>query len=238
VVFVPPNFAEQVRQKLFDAGAGHIGNYDMCSFSNAGNGTFRAAENSNPFVGKKGVMHNEPELRIECILPNWLVNKAIVAIKEVHPYEEVAIDIYNTDNEHTNIGSGLIGELAAPTDIIDFLHLVKKEMKAGVVRYTTPHKKSIKTVAVCGGSGSFLLNDAIRSNADVFVTADFKYHQFFDTDNKIVIADIGHYESEQFTIELLNDWIAKKFVTFATHLTETAFATHLTETVTNPVRYL
>lgn len=229
VVFVPKDFAELVRQKMFESGAGQIGDYDMCSFSTDGNGTFRACERSNPFVGQKGTMHSELEIRIECVVPNWKLNQTIAAIKQVHPYEEVVVDIYNIENEHPNIGSGLIGELVRPIEVTDFLQIVKREMRAGIVRYTSPTKKSVKTVAVCGGSGSFLLNDAIRAKADIFITADFKYHQFFDADNQIVIADIGHYESEQFTIELLNDWIAKKFVTFATHLTET---------VTNPVRYL
>jgi len=229
VVFVPTDFAERLKQKMFEAGAGQIGNYDMCSFSNDGSGTFRASEKSNPYVGQIGTMHTENEVRIECVVPNWLLEKTIKLVKDVHPYEEVVVDVYNIENEYSNIGSGLIGELSELIDTVEFLRMVKREMKTGIVRYTAPIKKSIKTVAVCGGSGSFLLNNAIRAKADIFITADFKYHQFFDADNKIVIADIGHYESEQFTIELLNDWIAKKFVTFATHLTET---------VTNPVRYL
>jgi len=229
VVFVPTEHLDKVKESIFSAGAGHIGNYDQCSFATNGTGTFRASEDANPFVGTLGTQHTENEVRLEFVVPKWLLSQVVNAIKSVHPYEEIAIDIYPIENEHNNVGSGLIGSLESELDVVDFLRLIKKQMNALGIRFTQPHKQKIQTVAVCGGSGSFLLNDAIKAGADIFVTADFKYHQFFDADNRIIIADIGHYESEQFTIELISDWLAKKFATFATHLTET---------VTNPVRYL
>lgn len=229
VVFVPIKHADAVKEKMFEAGAGHIGNYDECSFSQVGEGTFKASAAANPFVGEKGKRHSESEIRLECIVPKWLQSQVIGAVKSVHPYEEVAYDIYPLENEHVKVGSGMIGELPSEMKALDFLHFIKKQMKADGIRYTHPHKEYVKKIAVCGGSGSFLLDDSIRAGADMFITADFKYHQFFDADNRIIIADIGHYESEQFTIELISDWLAKKFATFATHLTET---------VTNPVRYL
>lgn len=228
-VFVPKTHVEIVKNVIFETGAGQIGKYDECSFSMPGEGSFRATEEATPFVGQIGKRHSEEEIRIEVILPKWLTNRTITAIKTVHPYEEVAYDIYALENEYTMVGSGMIGELPTPVPPLDFLKRIKQEMEADGVRYTAFHKDEIKTVAVCGGSGSFLLGNALAVGADLFVTADFKYHQFFDADNRIIIADIGHYESEQFTIELISDWMGKKFATFATHLAET---------VTNPVRYL
>ncbi|TAL57188.1 MAG: Nif3-like dinuclear metal center hexameric protein [Bacteroidetes bacterium] len=126
-------------------------------------------------------------------------------------------------------GSGMIGTLSKPTTEIAFLNRVKKVMKSAHLRHTALLGKKVSKVAVCGGSGSFLLNDAIAAGADVFVTSDFKYHQFFDADNKIVIADIGHYEGEQFTKELIRDLLKQKFHTFAARLTKIN---------TNPVNYL
>lgn len=228
-VFVPTEHLETVRENAFEAGAGHIGNYDECSFSTEGKGSFRALEGSNPFTGKIAERHIENEVKLECLVPNWLVGKVVRAIQSVHPYEEVALDVYPIDNEHANVGTGIIGTLSKEMKPLEFLEFVKKQMHTQCIRYTRPHTEYIKKVAVCGGSGSFLLPDAIRSGADVFITADFKYHQFFDANNKIIIADIGHYESEQFTIELINDVLAKKFPTFATHLPELD---------TNPILYL
>ncbi len=228
VTFCPVDHAEKVRTALFDAGSGQIGNYDECSFNAEGTGTFRAGEGTSPFVGEKGKQHHEKEIRIETIFESYLETKIIRALLETHPYEEVAYDIYSLDNSYRETGSGMIGELEAPMEEIAFLALLKSTMKTGCVRYTKLTGKKITRVAVCGGSGSFLLNDAIRQGAQVFVTSDFKYHQFFDADGKIVIADIGHYESEQFTKDLFHDLLVKNFSTFAVRLSEVG---------TNPVNY-
>ena len=128
-----------------------------------------------------------------------------------------------------DIGAGLLGEMPTSVPEIEFLQNIKKNLRTNCVRHTALRGKTVRTVAVCGGSGSFLLPEALRANADAFVTADFKYHEFFDAEGKLVIADIGHFESEQFTIELLHDIVREKFPTFALHLTEVN---------TNPVFYL
>lgn len=229
VVFVPTSHVEVVLQSMFNAGAGHIGNYSECHFGLEGTGTFKAGDNTNPYVGEKGKRHAEREQRLECVVPNWLSKKVIQAMKAVHPYEEVAYDLYPLENEHPQVGAGMVGELESEMEVRDFLQLLKEKFNAKGIRYTEPHKATIKRVALCGGSGSFLLNNAIAAKADIFITADYKYHQFFDADGQIIIADIGHYESEQFTMELISDWLAKKFATFATHLTDLD---------TNPIRYL
>lgn len=227
LTYVPHDFADDVRNALFAAGAGNIGNYDSCSFSSEGKGSFRGNENSNPFKGKKGKLHFENETKIETVFPYFLKNNIILALLNSHPYEEVAYDIFMMQNSWNNVGSGITGELAKPMKISDFLKMLKKNMKAEVVKFT-PCDKEIKKVAVCGGSGSFLLKDAIAAGADAFVTADFKYHEFFDCENRILICDIGHYESEQFTSELIIEIIKNKFPNFAPVLTETN---------TNPVKY-
>lgn len=228
VVFSPMKEAEKVRETMFHAGAGKIGEYENCSFNLEGDGTFLGGENSNPFVGEKGKLHHEKEVRIEVIVPTYLTQQVVVAMKEAHPYEEVAFDIYSLVNTHTNIGSGMIGNLKKEQSENDFLAFVKKQMQTKLIRHTDLLNKPILKVAVCGGSGRFLLDEAMRQKADVFITGDFKYHDFFDADGKILVLDIGHFESEQFTIELLSDWIKKKFNTFAVQITETN---------TNPVNY-
>jgi dinuclear metal center YbgI/SA1388 family protein len=229
VTFCPLKHSDKVRQALFDAGAGRIGNYDECSFNLQGTGTFRGSESTNPFVGKKGVQHREQEERIETIFESFRQSEIMNALFKAHPYEEVAYDIYPLDNVHRNIGAGMVGDLKKPLSEATFLNAVKKSMKAGMVRHTKLRGKSVRRVAVCGGSGSFLLKEAILAGVDMFVTADFKYHQFFDAEGKTVIADIGHYESEQFTTEILRDFLSDNFSTFAVRLAET---------VTNPIKYL
>jgi dinuclear metal center YbgI/SA1388 family protein len=228
-VFCPDDYADRVRNSLFSAGAGNIGNYSECSFNLKGEGTFTAGENTDPFVGELGKRQLQPETRIEVIYPVWAEASILKNMIEAHPYEEVAYDIYPLSNTLGLTGSGMVGELITPEDPHDFLIRLKETMKAGVVRYTRLPQKKIHKVAVCGGSGSFLLRSAIRSGADLFITADFKYHEFFDADGKIIIADIGHYESEQFTVNLLSGWISKNFNTFAVHFAETN---------TNPINYL
>ncbi|HEX7367090.1 MAG TPA: Nif3-like dinuclear metal center hexameric protein [Pelobium sp.] len=227
--FIPLDFAENVKAAIFNAGAGEIGNYSNCSFAVSGEGTFKANDKAEPFVGEKSKIHKEQEQRIEVIYPAPAESKILKALINAHPYEEVAYDIYNLANSHQDVGAGMVGELAAEMDALDFLKHLKKAMDLKLIRHTEILPKRIKTVAVCGGSGSFLLNNAIKANADVFVTADFKYHEFFDAEDKLIIADIGHFESEQFTQELLLDIITEKFPNFAIRLTENN---------TNPIKYL
>ncbi|PKP09112.1 MAG: Nif3-like dinuclear metal center hexameric protein [Bacteroidetes bacterium HGW-Bacteroidetes-4] len=229
VVFVPENYADKVRNVLFKAGAGTIGAYDSCSFNSAGTGTFKAGETANPFVGEKEKLHREPEVRIEVVLPEHLKTKVIDAMIQSHPYEEVAYDIYRLENAWSQVGSGMIGELETAEEEANFLHRVKHSLNTNCIRHTELRQKPVKKVAVCGGAGSFLLKHAIKAQADVFISGDFKYHQFFDADGKILIADVGHFESEQFTKELFYELLMRKFSNFAIHFTKVN---------TNPIKYL
>ena len=229
VTFCPADKADPVRQAIFDAGGGRIGKYDECSFNTEGTGTFRALDGANPHVGKVGILHREKEIRIETIFEANRENQLIAALKAAHPYEEVAYDIYPLENSFQETGSGMIGELETAMDERPFLDGLKNALQTGCIRHTPFTGKPVRTVAVCGGSGSFLLGDAIRQGAQVFVSADFKYHQFFDADGHIVIADVGHYESEQFTRDLFVDLLKENFSTFALRLSEVK---------TNPVHYL
>ena len=213
---------------MFNAGAGNIGNYDNCSFVLEGIGSFRGNENSNPFIGEKGKLSLEKETRLELIFESINESQIISALKQTHPYEEIAFDIYQLENSYQNIGSGMIGELEKPVSEIEFLSNLKSVFKLKLIKHTPLLTKSIKKVALCGGSGSFLLKNAINSKSDIYISSDFKYHEFFDAENQILIADIGHYESEQFTPEIFYEIISNKFPTFASYLTETN---------TNPVNY-
>lgn len=215
VVFCPDAHAEELRQALFSAGAGRIGNYDACSFNTSGEGSFRANAEAKPFVGEVNKMHREPEIRIETVFPKYLAKQVIKAMKATHPYEEVAYDIYQLENTWQEVGSGLVGELPEGLAPSEFLKLLKTNMQVPMVRYTPSIGEQIRKVALCGGSGSFLLNRAIASGADVFVSSDFKYHQFFENEGKIMITDIGHYEGEYFTVELLGNLLTENFRTFA-----------------------
>jgi dinuclear metal center YbgI/SA1388 family protein len=229
VTFVPESHHEAVLQALFSAGAGHIGNYDSCSFNLEGTGTFRGSENSQPFLGTPQVLSREKERRIETVFDSARERRVISALLNAHPYEEVAYDIYALDNRHPLIGSGMIGELEAPMSGPGFLQHVKKTFQVPVIRHTRLLDKPVQKVAVCGGSGRFLLKNAIASGADAYITSDFKYHEFFDADGQILLIDTGHYESEQFTPEIFYDIIQKNFPTFAVHLSKIN---------TNPVNYL
>jgi dinuclear metal center YbgI/SA1388 family protein len=228
VCFCPLSHAETVKNALFEAGAGHIGNYDSCSFNISGEGSFRALENATPFVGNINELHIENEIRIEMIYPAYLENKILKALFNKHPYEEVAYDIYNLENTLNTVGSGIIGEVDE-TDELSFLQKVKKVTDTKCIRHTALLGKPVKKVALCGGAGSFLIHDAIALGADVFVTGDVKYHDFFEAEKHLIIADIGHYESEQFTKELLYSIISKKFPNFAVLISEKN---------TNPIHYL
>jgi dinuclear metal center YbgI/SA1388 family protein len=228
VTYVPLSHADVVRNALFKAGAGQVGNYSECSFNTPGTGTFKGNENTNPYAGTPGEQHQEAENRIETLYPAHLESKILMALFLNHPYEEVAYDLFMLTNQHQQVGAGMIGELDMPVPEHDFLSHLKNSMKAAVIRHTELTGKSVKKVAVCGGSGGFLLKQAIAAGADIFVTADYKYHEFFDAEGKIVIADIGHFESEQFTQELLYEIIRKRFSNFAVRLTEIN---------TNPISY-
>jgi dinuclear metal center YbgI/SA1388 family protein len=228
VTFCPDKQAEKVRKALFDAGAGHIGNYDCCSYNTNGFGTFRALENTNPFVGEAFKLHKENEVRIETIFPGYMENKLLSALFKSHPYEEVAYDIYPLENSFSSVGEGMVGELEKEADLNDFLKKLKIKLKIPVIKHNALSGIRIKKVAVCGGSGSFLANDALAAGADIFLTSDIKYHQYFDHRNSLIIADIGHYESEQFSKEILYESLIKKFP---------KFAVLISDLVTNPVKY-
>lgn len=228
-VYCPSSDAEKVRNELFKAGAGNVGSYDECSFTSRGEGTFKANEGCDPYLGKVGERHIEKEEKIEVIFPKHKEEVIISAMRKAHPYEEVAHQIYILDNVYDNFGSGLVGQLSKEMDSHLFLEKLKKNMRTDSIRHTKLVKGQIKKVAICGGSGSFLLSAAKKEKADIFITADFKYHEFFDAEDDIIIADIGHYESEQFTKELLYDLLTKKF---------SKFAVQLSKVNTNPIKYL
>lgn len=228
VTFVPKLHVQRVREAIFEAGAGQIGNYDACSYNSEGYGSFRANSNATPFVGEVNKIHYEEETRIEVILPEYIQNKVIASMIKAHPYEEPAYDILPLLNEYQQVGSGLTGELIEAENECDFLQRMKVLLGGNPIRHTALTGKKIKKVAVCGGSGSFLLQDALEASADIFISADFKYHDFFGAENKIIIADVGHFETEQFTKELFFDIIRKKLPTFAVHISKVN---------TNPIIY-
>ncbi len=213
--FVPVEQTEKVRSALFNAGAGNIGNYSEASFNAEGTGTFKANENANPFVGEQGKRHEENEIKIEVIFPSYLKQKIVNALIASHPYEEVAYDIIALSNEFNKTGSGLIGEMELEISEEKFLLFLKDVFNLKVIKHTKLLDKPIKKIAVCGGAGSFLINTALAENAEVYITSDIKYHEFFDANERILIADIGHWESEQFTIDLLHDFLQAKFPNFA-----------------------
>lgn len=228
VVFVPTANADAVREAMMANGAGNIGNYSHCSFNTDGTGTFMGNDETKPFVGEQNKLHKEPEVRIETIFEAQDQSRIVSAMISAHPYEEVAYDIYPLDNKHAKIGSGLIGELEKELPEKDFMSLVKRTFNIPTLKHTPLTNKNIKKVALCGGSGQFLLKNAISSKADTYITADFKYHEFFDADGKLLLLDIGHFESEQFTPEIFYEIITEKFPKFAIHLSKTH---------TNPVNY-
>ena len=228
VTFVPIAEAESLRTALFNAGAGNIGKYSECNFTVTGEGSFKAGAEADPFVGKIGVRHIENENRVEMIYPAWNEKAILTAMHSVHPYEEVAYDIYLLDNPLQDVGTGLTGELPEAMTEKDFLQKIKKIFNLSVIRYTALLGKKVKKIALCGGAGSFLINNAVASGADFYITGDVKYHEFFDANDKLVIADIGHYESEQYTTNLLFDHLIEKFPNFAVLKTGV---------ITNPVNY-
>jgi len=229
VTFVPITNSKEILEVLYNAGAGLVGNYKNCSFRINGTGSFLPSDNAKPRIGQPGTPQETEESRIEVIFPEHLTSLLVDVLKKAHPYEEVAYYVSHLANENPEVGAGMIGDLLTPEEPKAFLERLKRVMKTDCVRYTSLIKRPIKRVAVCGGSGSFLLPNAVRAKADVFVSADFKYHEFFDADGQILIADIGHFESEQYTKELLKEVLEEKFPTFAINFSNT---------ITNPISYL
>ncbi len=227
--YVPKKDAENVRMALFNAGAGAIGNYNNCSFNMEGVGTYKGNENSNPTIGKKGKLHTENETFISVVFETHLEKNMLSTLFKVHPYEEVAYDIVTTDNTHQHIGMGMLGELINPMIAPQFLSFVKEKFHLQCIRHSKLLDKTIKKVAVLGGSGSFAIEAAKSSGADIYISADFKYHEFYKAENQLILADIGHYESEQFTKIHLVDYLTNKFRNFAIILSEKN---------TNPINYL
>jgi dinuclear metal center YbgI/SA1388 family protein len=227
--FIPSEHTEAVVGALHEAGAGQIGKYQNCSFRVKGTGTFLPSANANPFTGQRLQQEQVEETRVELIFPSHLENAIVGALKKSHPYEEVAYYLSALNNHNQEVGAGMVGELETAMEMAAFLETLKSRMQLKVIRHTALGPKPVKKVAVCGGAGSFLLPNAIQHGAEVFITADFKYHEFFDADGRIVIADIGHYESEVCTKELLQEVLTKKFRTFAINFSST---------VTNPISYL
>jgi dinuclear metal center YbgI/SA1388 family protein len=228
-VFVPKENVEEVQNALFSAGAGSIGDYKNCSFQSEGEGTFLPTEDAIPKIGEIGKQERVEEVKIEVIFPKNIEKRLISEMKIAHPYEEVSHQIYILDNIFHQVGSGIVGELKKEIPASEFLEKLKITMKTDCIRHTNLVKNTIKKVAVCGGSGSFLLNNAKGVGADIFITADFKYHEFFNAENDIIIADVGHYESEQFTKELIYDLLINNF---------SKFAVRLSKINTNPINYL
>jgi dinuclear metal center YbgI/SA1388 family protein len=229
IVYVPFTHLENVRTALFEAGAGQVGKYSECSFSAPGEGTFKGGATTNPFVGQPGQRHTEKEARLEVLLPAYLESDALQALHATHPYEEVAFDVVTLENRHPGIGAGLVGQLSAPMEESEFLKQLSHLFQVPLVRHSPLCRRPIQKVAVCGGAGHFLIDNALKAEAQIFITSDLKYHDFFKAEGKILLADIGHFESERFTIELLQEELAKKFPTFAVLKTSVS---------TNPVNYL
>lgn len=228
VTFAPGNNADAVRDAIFAAGGGQIGNYSECSFNSEGTGTFKPGLAANPKIGQRGKRHKEQEVKIEVIFPAWLESQLLSAMKAAHTYEEVAYDIIPLSNKYQGFGSGVIGELPVALDEKKFLARIKKVFGVPVVRHTAFLNKVVKRIALCGGAGSFLISKALAAGADAYITADMKYHEFFDANGRLLIADVGHYESEQFTIDLIQEFLEQKFPTFAVLKTGLK---------TNPVHY-
>ena len=229
ITYTTPENADKVRNALFEVGAGTIGNYDNCSFNSVGFSTYQGNENSNPVVGTKGELTQTNEIKIEVTFEKYLQSKILKALFSNHVYEEVAYEIYELQNQHQNIGLGMIGSLETPMSETEFLTFVKAKMQCGGIRHSTFLNKNISKVAVLGGSGSYAIKNAIQAGADVFLTADLKYHNFYESENQILLADIGHFESERYTKNYIVDFLKEKI---------TNFAIVLSEENTNPVKYL
>ena len=227
-VFVPHENAQALKTALFEAGAGKIGNYSDCSFSSEGQGSFKPNIGAKPTIGSIDDLEHVSETKIEVVFPKWKSNNVITAMLEAHPYEEVAYQLLNTENRINGYGSGVVGILENPMSETDFLHYLKEKMELDVFKHTHFTGRTVSKIAVCGGAGAFLIGKAKSVCADVYVTSDIKYHEFFEAEKQLILCDIGHFESEKFTIELIIEVLSKKFPNFAT-----IFA----QTNTNPIQY-
>lgn len=229
VTYVPHAYVETVRSAMFNAGAGCIGNYNSCSYGVKGEGTFRAEEGASPFCGEIGELHSEPETRVEVVLPSFRQSEVLRALISVHPYEEPAYDFYTLENEWMQAGSGIVGTLPEAQDEEDFLYLVKDTFHLECIQHSACRGKEVRDVAICSGSGAFLIPKAIGYGADVFITGEAKYNDFYDVEDRILLATIGHYESEIYTKNIFFDLISKKYPTFAVYMSGAD---------SNPVNYL
>jgi len=229
VTFCPIEHADVVREAIFAAGAGKIGNYDSCSYNTLGEGTFRGLEDANPFVGTKSQLHFEKEVKVEAIYPVYLEQKIIAAMIKAHPYEEVAYDVMLLGNQDKYVGSGVIGLLPHPVQAGEFLKIVKEMTGVPVIKYNGDLSQKIAKIALSGGAGNFLINDALKAGAHLYFTGDLRYHDYFIAENRMIVADIGHYESEQFSIDLIHQVLVNKFPNFAVLKSKHS---------TNPVKYL
>ena len=229
ITYTVPENADKIRAALFEAGAGTIGNYDHCSFNSDGFSTYMGNADSNPIIGNKGELTIADEIKIEVTFKKYQQSKILKALFDNHIYEEVAYEIYDLKNEHQSIGLGMTGELETAMDEKDFLQFVKDKMHSGSIRHSQLINNKIKKVAVLGGSGSFAIKHAIQSGADAFLTADLKYHNFYEAENQLLLVDVGHFESERFTKNYIVDFLRKKIPNFAIVLSEEN---------TNPVKYL
>ena len=227
--FVPKENCNALKEALNEAGAGNIGKYENCSFVSEGQGFFKPTAAAEPFIGNTGELESLEEMKIEVIFPTYQKNKILSALHKNHPYEEVAYYLHALENSNPQIGSGMIGELPQAMSPGEFLLFLKEKMELKQIRYTKTNSEKIKTVALCGGAGSFLLHQAKIQKADAFITGDFKYHEFFDAENELMIADIGHYESEVYTKELIYEYLSEKFSNIVVYLSEIN---------TNPVHYI
>lgn len=219
VTYIPADKAEEVRNAIFEAGAGHIGNYDCCGFNTKGKGSFRALENTNPYVGKLNEKHFENEIRFETIYEVYKETKIMEALFASHPYEEVAYDIYSLENYYSKVGAGIVGELENEEDEIGFMERIKTIFGNVCLRHSNLQGRKIKKVSYCGGAGSFLINDAIKKSSDVFITSDLKYHDFHEAENRILLVDAGHYETEKYSTELISKLICNKFADIKVKIT-------------------
>ncbi|UZD24068.1 Nif3-like dinuclear metal center hexameric protein [Algoriphagus halophytocola] len=228
VFFVPEESKENVLQAVYAAGAGQIGEYSDCSFQVQGTGTFTPSANANPTIGTQGKAEEQSEIRVEVLLPKHLEISIIAKMKSAHPYEEVAYYLQNLENENQEVGAGMLGSLDQEMQEEEFLDYLKTSMGLQVIKHTALRGQKVRNIAVCGGAGIFLLSAAKRARADVFITSDVKYHEFFDADGQLILCDIGHYESEIFTKELLGELLSRNFPNIALYLTKV---------VTNPTSY-
>lgn len=227
--YTPEAEAERVREAVLNTGAGHIGQYSRCSYNSCGEGTFFPEETTHPFCGEKGKLHTEKEIKTEIRVPEYLLSESIRALKAAHPYEEPVWNVLCMNNTNPISGFGIVGELPERINPAEFLACLKTTFQCGCIRHTALCKSSIQKVALCGGSGAFLIRQAIAAKADIYISGDFKYHDFFQAENRIILADIGHYESEQYTKEIFYELVTKKI---------SKFAVQFSKVNTNPINYL